>query len=259
VVLEGGLGETSPAWGWIAPAVSRSTRVCAYDRAGQGWSGSAAVPQDAFAVADDLQALLARAGERGPYVLVGHSTGGAYALAHAARFPSAVAGMVLLDSASPDQFTVLPDYPAFYAIWRRVSALLPSLDRLGVGQLVGSSVGSTLPEPAGAQARAFATSARDARSERDEVSVYPAVFRQAGTLATLDGRPLVVVTATHGSQAGWSTAQDRLAALSSNSSHVFADATHQSLLADRVDSAVAIRAIQDVVGSARTARFSRSG
>jgi pimeloyl-ACP methyl ester carboxylesterase len=203
-------------------------------------------------VADDLHALLAAAGETGRYVLVGHSTGGTYALAYAARFPADVAGMVLLDSASPDQFTVLPDYAAFYATWRRVSGLLPTLARLGVGQLVDRSIGSTLPQPAATQARSFTTSPRHQCSQREEFSAYREVFRQAGTLATLGGRPLVVVTATRGQQAGWPTAQDRLAALSANSSHRLADATHASLLADRNASAVAVRAVEDVVESVRT-------
>ena len=252
VVLEGGLGETSLAWSWVTPAVSDTNRVCVYDRAGQGWSGDPAAPQDANDVADDLHALLVRAGERGPYVLVGHSIGGTYALAHAARYPADVAGMVLVDSASPDQFTVLPAYAGFYAAWRRVSALQPTLARLGVARLVGSLLGSTLPEPAAAQNRAFAASARGARSQRDELSRYRDVFRQAGALTTLGGRPLVVVTATRGAQKGWPTAQDRLARLSGNSSHRLVDATHASLLDDRQDSAAAVRAIQDVARSART-------
>jgi len=252
VVLEGGLGEMSLAWSRVAPAVSATSRVCAYDRAGQGWSGDAAGPQDAHDVADDLHGLLTRAGERGPYVLVGHSTGGTYALAHAARYPADVAGMVLLDSASPEQFTVLPSYAGFYAMWRRVSALQPSLARLGVARLVGAFVGSTLPEPAATQTQAFATSARGARSQRDEFSRYREVFRQAGALTTLGDRPLVVVTATEGQQAGWATAQNRLAKLSVGSSHRLVDATHGSLLEDPQDSAAAVRAIQDVVRSVRT-------
>jgi hypothetical protein len=97
VVLENGLGETSPLWSGITAQVARTTRVCAYDRAGQGWSGDAAHPQDGIAVAADLHTLLARAGETGPYVLVGHSSGGAHAMTYAARYPEQVAGMVLLD------------------------------------------------------------------------------------------------------------------------------------------------------------------
>jgi hypothetical protein len=84
VVLENGLGETSPVWDRITSAVGRTTRVCAYDRAGQGWSGDAPTPQDGLQIAADLHTLLDRAHESGPYVLVGHSTGGAYALTYAA-------------------------------------------------------------------------------------------------------------------------------------------------------------------------------
>jgi pimeloyl-ACP methyl ester carboxylesterase len=251
VVLASGLGETSASWGWIAPAVSGTTRVCAYDRAGQGWSGDAAGVQDGLQVAADLHTLLARAGESGPFVLVGHSTGGAYAMTYAARYPEQVSGMVLLDSASPDQFTVLPDYAGFYSIYRRVSAVFPSLGRLGVGQL-HTVIGNGLPEPAAAQTRAFAASPRGMRSQRDELSVYPDVFTQARALTTLGAKPLVVLTASQGQQDGWSTAQDRLAALSVYSSHRLANTTHAGLLDDRSGAEMSARAIGDVVQSVRT-------
>jgi pimeloyl-ACP methyl ester carboxylesterase len=55
------LGETGAYWGWISTALALETRVCAYDRAGRGWSDSAPVPQDGMAVATDLHALLERA------------------------------------------------------------------------------------------------------------------------------------------------------------------------------------------------------
>jgi pimeloyl-ACP methyl ester carboxylesterase len=253
VVVQSGLGETSPMWSWITPAVAGATRVCAYDRAGQGWSDDAASPRDGIQVANDLHTLLARAGETGPYVLAGHSIGGSYAMIYAARYPRDVAGMVLLDSSSPDQFTVLPPYPGLYSLARRYSALLPSLGRLGVGQLINHSVGSTLPGQAAGQVRAFATSARDMRSQRDEWSTLPDVFNQAQALTNLGDKPLVVVTATDEQPSGWFTAQNRLTTLSSNTSHRFAHLTHSALLDEEHGARISVRAIDDVVKSLRTA------
>src|SRR6266545_2530535 len=98
VVLEPGLGEISSMFGWIAPAVARDTRVCVYDRAGRGWSESAAGPQDGVQIATDLHTLLDRAHISEPYVLAGHSFGGLYVRIFAARYPQQVAGLVLLDA-----------------------------------------------------------------------------------------------------------------------------------------------------------------
>jgi pimeloyl-ACP methyl ester carboxylesterase len=252
VVLENGLGETSAIWSRITAEVGATTRVCAYDRAGQGWSDDAASPQDGLAIAADLHALLGRAHETGPYVLAGHSAGGTYAMIYATQYPAEVAGMVLLDSMSPDQFTVLPDFKSEYSVSRRMLAVLPSLARLGAAQLFPSS--SNLPEPAASQVRAFDTSPRHLRNMRDEYSVYHDVFKQAQALSTLGRTPLVVVTATENVQEtkGWSEAQNRLAALSSNSQHRVADASHVGVLDDEGASGISAQAINDVVQSIRT-------
>jgi pimeloyl-ACP methyl ester carboxylesterase len=251
VILENGLGEMSASWARIIPAVARTTRVCAYDRAGQGWSEEAAHPLDGRETARDLHILLARAHEHGPFILVGHSTGGTYALTYAAQYPAQVAGLVLLDSSSPDQFTVIPSFAGSYAVTRRAVALRPSLSRLGLARL--SPAASALPAPAAAQVRAFSTSAHGLRNVRDEQSRLRDVFAQARALVTLGGKPLAVVTANESlSTAGWAAAQDRLAALSINSSHRIANSTHGGLLDDPHGAAVSVRAITDVVRSAST-------
>ncbi len=252
VVLLGGMGETSAAWGLVQPAVAGTTRVCSYDRAGQAWSDSAPGPQDGVQVAADLHTLLSRAGEPGPYVLAGHSVGGTYAMIYAAQFREDVAGLVLLDSASPFQFTALPDYPGTYSLIRRSTALLPVLARLGAGPLLGSGAPADLPPPARAQTEAFAWSTRQLRAERDEVAAYPAVFEQAQALTGIGSTPLVVVTATVGQQPGWPAAQDALAQLSPTSDHRLVPATHASLLVDASDSASSVAAIDDVVQATRT-------
>lgn len=252
VVLESGLGEISPHWAWIARSVAADTRVCAYDRAGRGWSEGSAGRHDGAAIAADLHTLLQRANEPGPYVLVGHSIGGPYVMTYAQRYPNEVAGMVLLDATSPRAFTDLPSFSATNATMVRGLGLLNSLSRLGLGQLVGAGAGDGLPAPANDQAHAFSTRPRDMRTGVEELLQLRAALGQARELTDLGGMPLAVVTAGEGQQAGWSAAQDRMAALSTNSVHRVAPATHESLLMDKSDSAYSVRAIADVVRSVRT-------
>jgi len=254
VVLVSGLAETSVYWGgWIAPAVARNTTVCAYDRAGQGWSDPPASPQDGVAVVTDLHTLLDRAQIPGPYVLVGHSTGGAYIRVFAARYPDQVAGMVFLDSQPNEAFTGLPDFPSQYSTIRRASALFPSLARLGVFRLANQFAPDPLPIPTRDEERAVISTANLNRIQRDEFAELPMTLTEAAALTTLGDRPLIVVTAVKGAQAGWLPLQDRMTGLSSNSAHrVLADTDHPGLIHDGVGAAQASQAILDVVASVRS-------
>jgi pimeloyl-ACP methyl ester carboxylesterase len=255
VVLENGLGSMSANWARVTAEVSRTTRVCAYDRAGQGWSEDVNAPQDGLAIAADLHNLLARAGASGPYLMVGHSAGGTYVMAYAARYPDEVAGMVLLDSMSPYEFTALPGFATEQSMMRRGLGVLPSLARLGVTQALPTSAWSSLPEPAASQVQAYSSSPRGMRNMRDEQSMYPKVFEQAKALVSLHGKPLVVVTATESihKHKEWTELQDRLAALSTNSQHRVADATHQGLIEAEATFEPAVLAIIDVTQAVRTA------
>jgi pimeloyl-ACP methyl ester carboxylesterase len=254
VVLVSGLAEASTYWGgWIAPAVAQNTTVCAYDRAGQGWSDPPGSPQDGVAVATDLHTLLDRAQISGPYVLVGHSTGGVYARIFAARYPDQVAGMVMLDSQPNEALTGLPDFPSQYSALRRASALFPSLARLGVFQLVNRFAADPLPVPTRDEERAVVSSANLNRIQRDEFAELPMTLTEAATLTTLGDRPLIVVTAAKGAQAGWLPLQDKMTGLSTNSAHrVLPDTDHPSLIHDRAGAAQASQAILDVVASVRS-------
>src|SRR4051812_48374358 len=147
VVLFNGLGERTPSWAWVQRTVSSTSRVCAFDRAGEGWSGAASGGQDGHQLASDLHQLLRVAHVPGPYVLAGHSVGGVYELAYAAQYPQEIAGIALIDSSTPYQFD-LPDYPSFYSMWRRGSALLPTLARAGLARLTSGTSFATLPSEA---------------------------------------------------------------------------------------------------------------
>ena len=246
VVLFNGLGEFSASWARISDPVSASTRVCAYDRAGQGWSDDVASPQDGVTAARDLHGLLAAAGEHGPYVLVGHSIGGPYAMTYAASYPEQVAGMVLLDSSSPHQFTAVPAYPTQYAVMRRGLAILPTLARVGLQLLIPS--GSPLPDEDAAVVEAMGSTPRAFRNGRDEISMVPRVFEQAQALTTLGSRPLAVVSASESlADEGWPAAQDRMAALSTDSLHTVATSSHAGVVDDPDGAAASVRAITAVV------------
>jgi len=100
VVLIAGFGSDSTAWANVEPAIADDARVCSYDRPGTGTSGPAAAGTTFRTDANDLHELLHTIGEPGPYVLVGHSFGGAEAVTFASIHPDDVAGLVLVD-ASP--------------------------------------------------------------------------------------------------------------------------------------------------------------
>jgi pimeloyl-ACP methyl ester carboxylesterase len=101
VVLEAGSGADSSTWSAVIDPLATTTRTCAYDRAGRGRSDSRGDHTLADA-ATDLWTLLAVAGERGPFVVVGHSLGGAYGRVFAAAHRTDVAGLVLVDTFDPD-------------------------------------------------------------------------------------------------------------------------------------------------------------
>jgi pimeloyl-ACP methyl ester carboxylesterase len=251
VLLESGLGETEAYWGWISPAVASDTRVCVYDRAGRGWSDPVSVPQDGVAVATDLHVLLDRAQVPGPFVLVGHSSGAQYVRIFAGRYPEHVAGMVLLDGQPAEAFEGLPWYPRFYSVFHRIFAMLPTLARLGVGRVIVHA-DPALPAHARDIQRVHHASPRLYRSQRDEFDELPTALAQARSFQSLGDRPLVVVTAAQDAVAGWLPLQDKMAMLSTNSSHRVVPYTHDALVTDQTAAQTSIHAIRDVVDAVRS-------
>jgi pimeloyl-ACP methyl ester carboxylesterase len=103
VVFENGAGDFSLVWSLVQPRVAASTRACSYDRAGYAWSDPGQQPRTYEQLSLELHTALERAGERGPFVLVGQSYGGFLVRGFARRYASEVAGMVLVDAVHEDQ------------------------------------------------------------------------------------------------------------------------------------------------------------
>ncbi len=104
VVLEAGLGGNSLEWIAVKPEIARFTRVCAYDRAGYGWSEAGPLPRTGQRLTGELHSLLAHGAVAPPYILVGHSFGGLLSRLFASEYPQEAAGIVLIDAAHENQF-----------------------------------------------------------------------------------------------------------------------------------------------------------
>jgi pimeloyl-ACP methyl ester carboxylesterase len=202
----------------ILPALARHTRVCTYDRAGDGVSDArpASVrPLTGATQARELHTLLAAAGVGPPYVLVGHSYGGMVTREFAALYPGDVEGMVLIDSSSE------PEIPVY--------------ERLHAGAWIDGTVS---PAP------------------NQRIDIH-ATVRELERAPSLSPMPLVVITAGILEDQWLKTvpelearAQTRLAALSTNSIHVLDRGVGHFVPRD--DPRLVITATDAVVSSARS-------
>jgi pimeloyl-ACP methyl ester carboxylesterase len=253
VVVDGGSGEMSAQWVWVQREVSDSTRVCAYDRAGMGWSEMGPQPRDAKQISSELHTLLTKADIEGPYVLVGHSFGGLYMQTYAARYPDKVAGVALVESSHPDQFSYRQVARDSYEPQKQIFSVFSLAARLGIIRLVSKLAPTSpeLPQQQRVQIDALSPSTRQVSTTALEFRATPQTVTQTRSLRSLGDKPLAVVTAGT-SEPEWLKLQDDLATLSSNSTHpVVKGATHTSVMYDRSDAQVTSAAIVDVVQAVR--------
>ncbi len=187
------LGAHHPSEGVLR--IASTTRVCAYDRAGRGWSEPATGSLDGADIARDLRALLAASGDPGPYILAGHSSGGVYVRFFAAAYPDEVAGVVLLDAQSPHLTPASAAGQDAEGPMRTVAGMLP------------------------ARRHAHEVTPQGVASFGDEFVQLDGILDAVSGLPDLGDLPLVVVTAAAEPPDGWLDQQDRLATLSTDASH----------------------------------------
>ncbi len=108
VVFESSGLSSSTEWEKLLPEVGKEHRACAYDRPGMGWSEPAPGERTASDFVEELRGALTAAGEKPPYVLVGHSAGGPLVRAFASAHPNDVVGLVLVDTATASVFSRWP-------------------------------------------------------------------------------------------------------------------------------------------------------
>ncbi|KOA20112.1 arylesterase [Clostridium homopropionicum DSM 5847] len=95
--------------------ISKYTRTIVYERPGYGWSEIAKGERDIDTITNELHELLIKNGEKGPFILVGHSFGANEVLRFAQLYSKEVAGVVLIDGSNPD-YTVTQKRPSKYLL-----------------------------------------------------------------------------------------------------------------------------------------------
>ena len=243
VVIDAGLGDWSTMWAWVQPGVAKTTHVCTYDRAGSGWSDAGPLPRNAGQFAKELHTLLHQANIPGPYVLVGHSLGGLPVQVFTDMYPSEVAGVVLIESMSPRQFTQTPTDTTLQAGSQSHSfPILPPLARIGLVRLIARPLGLVPHLPPEAEKAYLSRMVLPTylQAYADEAQGMSASGAQAQAVKTFGDIPLIVLTARlNNTIPGWSAWQTELLQLSSNSQQLFAEKSGHSIELEQPDTAVA--------------------
>jgi pimeloyl-ACP methyl ester carboxylesterase len=272
VIFESGLDiNGSLSWSAVHDEIAKTTRACAYSRAGIMWSDPRGGPQNAKTIAEDLHATLVKAGERAPFVLVGHSMGGPYIMTYTKYFGSEVAGLVFVDASHPDQvqrFKAVTSYtPSDMILLIKAGVAFAWTGAVRMVPLATEGVPHQPPQAVQAMAAYAPTSLGSLLKEIESVDM---TLAEAGAFRQLGHRPVFVLTSmvplpeealaalklTHeqGRQYKeiWKGMHDEEASWSTNSWHqLVADAAHY-IQFDRPD--IVIAAVRSVVNKARANR-----
>lgn len=247
VVLESGLGGGAFAWAWVEPQVARFARIVAYDRAGLGWSQEIDGPHDADEVAEHLHALLDRIHAPRPYLMVGHSLGGLFAIRFAELYRDEVGGLVLVDAVSPLMHGQVDDYDYRHP-WS-VVAFGDLLAKLGLVDLFGipQQQIQMLPRAARRAAEYFIHSPLHWDAMLAETAQLQHSLVQARAAGDLGDLPVIVLSATRGRPQGWAQLQRGYVRFAGAYEWRLPPGTdHFGLVTDRRQSRYTVAAIRDV-------------
>lgn len=254
VVFESGLSEGALSWSAVQPEISKSTRACSYDRSGYFWSDPSDAERSSDEIAGELMTLLQNAGEKGPYVLVGHSIGGLHVRAFSRRYPDQVAGMVLVDSTHEEQNSRNPMPSWAMPVYRTQVFLM----RFGLGRILGMPANNSLQPLPSDVWPAYQNMGYLTKNYAESLAELTAATAPAATVLQRDAirsdLPLVVLT-TSGKELPpdyYKTLVElhkELAALSSRSTHIVATSAGHFIHLDEPQ--LVIDAVSQVVSEAR--------
>lgn len=256
VILDAAFPAQVSNWAWVQPQVAQETRVCAYDRAGHGWSDPGPAPRDAKQQALELKQLLEKVNEAGPFVLVGHSLGGLYVREFADQYPDQVAGMVLIEGTHPDVWAKqgLTEGVGVDAGQLSVAPILARVGFFRVGLFPIPKADAALPERQREEEQAYFNSVKYFENLRAVNDSFAIALAQVRATRDLGDKPLAIVigTGSENYEGVPRQLQDELLKLSTDSVMVtVADATHSGLVDDERFADETALAILSVVRAVR--------
>lgn len=222
VVLESGIHDSSDVWSLTEtrppvpaspatlPGIARAARVCRYDRPGTiryttpptltDRSSPVAMPRSLPALVTELDQTLTAAGEKDPYLLVGHSFGGMIIRLYAQTHPERTAGLVFVDAFGPEIRDGLgADWPPYGRLVNRPGVPVerdPGFETIDLdGAMTAVAKGPRLPP------------------------VPMAVISKTAPFEVAPGTSHTLMKAV---EAAWPRLQDSLVALGPNTPHVLA-------------------------------------
>jgi pimeloyl-ACP methyl ester carboxylesterase len=243
VVLEHGHRATYLDWYRVQPAIAKFTRVCSYDRAGYGWSEPRPGERTPSAMADELHSALYAAGEKAPYILVGHSFGAMNAVMFAHQYPGEMAGLVLVDGSTPESL-----HPARWReqLWlRTIQLTMP----FGLPRWRGWC--DSGPRETIALKRALTCRPQNIQTIFREDAGFPTAANEIRGISTLGSTPLVVIARDPASgghsefEARHAEQQREMTNLSTNSEFIVAEASAHDVPLARPD--VIVEAVKSLL------------
>jgi pimeloyl-ACP methyl ester carboxylesterase len=256
VIVEQGIGAQSLGWAPLNGRMSAITTVCAYDRAGMGYSDPLDHATPATEVARRLHALLGKIGID-DIVLVGWSAGGMYSREYFRQFPERVKGMVLVDSSHEQQLSRMGDPDVGYFNPLKVDRFLVPIGWIRLtGRVEQRFANSPLPAPVRDRLVALNLKSRLPRTMLAEGAGFRADLTANRTPPSLGSLPLIVLSEGRPNIPfmqeriqTWFQLQDELAHLSTRGRHIVA--TESAHAIHRTEPDLIFNAVREVVAAAR--------
>jgi pimeloyl-ACP methyl ester carboxylesterase len=257
VIVEQGIGAQSLSWAQLNERMSAFTTVCAYDRAGMGYSDPLNHPTPAAEVAQRLHTLLERVQIADDIVLVGWSAGGIYVREYYRQFPDRVKGMVLVDSSHEQQQFRMRAPDAGNPTSMKIDRYLAPIGWLRLtGEVERQYADVPLPPDIRDRIVAIKLRSRLPRTMLAEGDGFRADLSANRSPPTLGALPLVVISEGKPDDPfmqqhlkTWFDLQEELAHLSTNGRHIVA--AQSAHVIHRTEPDLIFNAVREVVGSAR--------